>query len=418
MKLTVIGAGSTYTPELVEGVLDRRQELPITTLDLMDIDRARLEVVGALARRMAAARAPDLQVRLLTDRAQALEGADFVLTQIRVGGNAARILDEKIPLSLGCLGQETTGPGGFAKALRTIPVMLDIAHELERRSPQAWLINFTNPSGIITQALATYTKAKVLGLCNVPINMQHDLASLLGADPARVTMDYFGLNHLGFVRRVFLDGEDVTARALADPGREFPEEEIEPYRVLGLLPNGYLHYYYYRDRALAKLQAAPRTRGEVVMELEQELISQYRDPNLKEKPAALAQRGGARYSLAAISLVAALHCDKQEVHVINTVNGATTPDLPPGAVMEVSAVVGKQGASPLPVGPLPVPVRGLIQAVKAYEELTVHAGAEGDRQVALQALLAHPLVPSLPVARQLLEALLQAHRPYLPQFGE
>jgi len=417
MKLTVIGAGSTYNPELVEGVLDRRQELPITRLDLMDIDRERLEVVGGLARRMVAARAPDLEVRFLTDREQAIAGADFVLTQIRVGGSAARILDEKIPLSLGVIGQETTGPGGFAKALRTIPVMLSIARDIERLAPRAWLINFTNPSGIITQAVATHSRARVLGLCNVPINLRYDLARLLETDASRVTLDYFGLNHLSFVRRVFVDGQDLTERVFAAIAQGKDDEERETCQALGLIPNGYLHYYYYRDRVLEKLRSAPRTRGEEVVVVEQELLQQYRDPSLQQKPAALERRGGARYSEAAVSLVAALHRDKQEEHVVNTRNGSACPDLAPEAVMELSCLVGAQGAAPRPVGPLPLAVRGLVQAVKAYEELTIKAGAEGDRTAALQALLAHPLVPSLPVARQLLDELLAAHREYLPQFG-
>lgn len=418
MKLTVIGAGSTYNPELVEGILDRREELPITRLDLMDIDRERLEVVGGLARRMVAERAPDLEVRFLTDRQEAIAGASFVLTQIRVGGNAARILDEKIPLSMGVIGQETTGPGGFAKALRTIPVMLSIARDIERLAPDAWLINFTNPSGIITQAVNTLTKVKVLGLCNVPINMVHDLAEMLGVEARLVTLEYFGLNHLSFVRRIFVEGRDVSAELAEKMTADMDEREREIYETLGLVANGYLNYYYYRDQVLAKLQAAPKSRGEEVVEVEQALIEQYRDPELRVKPAELSKRGGARYSEAAISLVAALHRDKRETHVVNVQNGATCPDLAPTATMELSAVVGKDGAAPLPVGPLPTPVRGLVQAVKAYEELTVQAGAEGDRRVALQALLAHPLVPSLPVAKQLLAALLEAHRQYLPQFGK
>jgi len=417
MKLTVIGAGSTYNPELVEGILDRRAALPITRLDLMDIDRERLEIVGGLARRMVAARAPDLDVRFLTDRQEAIAGASFVLTQVRVGGNAARILDEKVPLSMGVIGQETTGPGGFAKALRTIPVMLDIARDIERLAPEAWLINFTNPSGIITQAVDTLTRVKVLGLCNVPINMRYDAAKALEVDASRVTLDYFGLNHLSFVRAVLLDGKPVSRQQFATLAAQMGTTEKEVFEVLGLIPNGYLHYYYYRDQALAKLQAAAHTRGEEVLEVERELIEQYRDPKLREKPAALSKRGGARYSEAAISLVQSLHCNSGDSHVVNVRNGDICPDLPPTATMEVSASVGATGAQAAPVGPLPTPVRGLIQAVKAYEELTVQAGAQGDRQAALQALLAHPLVPSLPVARRLLEGLLEAHRAYLPQFG-
>lgn len=417
VKLCVIGAGSTYTPELVEGVIARRDELPIARLALMDIDREKLDTVSGLVKRMIEAAGSGLELTVTADRAEALADADYVIVQIRVGGIAARIQDEKIPLKFGVVGQETTGPGGFAKALRTIPVMLDIAADASRLAPDAWIINFTNPSGIITEALGRYSDAQVIGLCNSPIGLQRELAQHFDARPSDVVLDYFGLNHLSWVRGVRVRGEDVTERALEAAASRHNDREAALIRTLRMIPSGYLRYYYFKDEVVEQQLRAGQTRGETVAEVEADLLRMYRDPALTSKPKELEKRGGAHYSEAAMALISAIHNDKDEWHVVNVVNAGCIIDLPDQAVVEVPAQVSADGAHPLPVGELPLDVRGLVQAVKAYEELTVHAAVAGDRRAALLALTNHPLVPCFSVAESLLDALLEAHHEYLPQFA-
>ncbi len=415
LKIAVVGGGSTYTPELIDGFVRYYDELPIREIVLQDISTERLDVVGGLARRMVAERG--IPLTLTTDRAEALTEADFVLTQLRVGGMAARALDERLPLKHGVIGQETTGPGGFAKALRTVPVMLEIARDVERYAPRAWMINFTNPSGLITQALLNYSRVRAIGLCNVPVNMQRNIAHALGVEPKRVELDYIGLNHLSWVRHVWLDGEDVTERVLANPEvqAEYPLD-ADLLRKMGMLLNYYLRYYVHTDRVVAEEQAAERTRAEYLMELEAQLLEMYRDPSLREKPELLEKRGGAYYSTAAVELIRAIAQDRREVHIVNVHNSGALPDLPPQSVVEVPAVVGATGAKPLTCGRVPPIIRGLLGAVDAYEELTIQAAVSGDEDLAQLALLSHPLVPSWDVAKALWEEIKTAHRQYLPQF--
>ena len=421
LEICVIGGGSTYTPELIEGFIETGNELPVATIALMDIDENRLRVVGELAGRMLRATESDIELRLTTQRKEALEGADYVITQIRVGGLACRIQDEKMPLQFGVVGQETTGPGGFAKALRTIPVLLDIAHDMAEVAPEAHLINFTNPSGIITEALIKYTAIPTVGLCNSPIGFQQGIAQQLGVAPERIQLDYVGLNHLSWIRGVRLDGKDVFdqvlegAMALARAGEStFSPELLETLRVL---PSYYLTYYYNHDQVVAEQRRAEKTRGEVVQEIEAGLLELYADRNLRHKPRLLEKRGGAHYSTAAVAVISAIHHDKGEVHIVNTRNDGALPDLPPHCVVELPSVINGSGARAIPVAPMPPVIRGLTQAVKAYEELTVLAGVEGDGQAAIQALLAHPLVPSFAVAHGLWAAIKEANRAYLSQFG-
>jgi len=423
LKVSVIGGGSSYTPELIEGFIESRGELPVKQIALMDIDPRRLEIIGGLAGRMLRAGGGQIDLQLTTNREEAIAGSDFVISQIRVGGMAARILDEKIPLQYGLIGQETTGPGGFAKALRTIPVALAIAADIDKLAPGAILINFTNPAGLITEALQRYSSVNAIGLCNLPIGAEMRIAKRLGVERSRIALDWAGLNHLNWIRGATLDGEDIWTQVFAqaleearqnpDDGWSFSAELLEQ---LGMIPCGYLNYYYNREAAYQKLKQAPRTRGEEVQEIEAQLLNMYQDPELREKPALLEKRGGAYYSKAAVSLIAAIANDKNEVHIVNTVNGDALPGLERQDVVEVPSRVGAQGASPLQAQPMPPEIRGLVQAVKAYEQLAARAGAEGDRQAALQALLAHPLVPTFQVASDLLPALLQAHRACLPQF--
>lgn len=420
LRVAVIGGGSSYTPELIEGFIKRREELPVSLVTLMDIDETRLRIVGGLAERMVRSARADIEVRLTTRRKEALEGADYVITQIRVGGMACRILDEKIPLRFGVVGQETTGPGGFAKALRTIPVLLEIVRELSEVAPQAWLINFTNPAGLITEALLKYTAVPTIGLCNSPWGFQQGIARQLGVCPERVRLDYVGLNHLSWIRGVKVDGKDVFDQVLEGALAAASVGEIpfapELLQTLRMMPNYYLAYYYHHDEILARQRRAEKSRGEVVQELEARLLELYADPDLNHKPLLLEKRGGAYYSTAALAVLSAIHGDKGEVQIVNTRNNGALPGLPADSVVELPSVIDRRGAQAIPVAPMPPAIRGLVQAVKAYEELTVLAAVEGDEQAALQALLAHPLVPSFAAAEGLWAAIKEANRAYLPQF--
>lgn len=414
LKITVIGGGSTYTPELIEGFIRHYDELPVAQIVLMDISNERLKIVGDLAERMLTG----LPVELIrtTNRVEAICDSDFVITQLRIGGLAARTLDEEIPMRHGVLGQETTGPGGFAKALRTVPVMLDIAHDMAVYAPNAWLINFTNPAGLITEAILRHTDVRTIGLCNVPINMQMSLAHALNVPPSSVQLDYVGLNHLSWAR-VWVDGRDVTQEVLETHwGSSGGDVDSDFLRALGLIPNYYIRYFTHPDRVLAEQLRSEEVRGEYLQGVEAELLKLYADPNLKEKPALLEQRGGAYYSTAAVNLIRAIALDRHEVHIVNVRNGSALPDLPPDSVVEVPAVINKTGAHPLVAGKLPPAIRGLTAAVKAYEELTIEAAVTGNEDTAKMALFSHPLVSSWDVALAIWADIKQAHRAYLPQF--
>jgi 6-phospho-beta-glucosidase len=421
MRICVVGGGSTYTPELIEGFIGAEDDLSLEAIALMDINSDRLAVAGGLAGRMLKAAGSGIELQLFTDRRKALDGANFVLTQIRVGGMQARIRDERIPLKYGVVGQETTGPGGFAKALRTIPVMLDIAADMAAVAPEARLINFTNPSGIITEAVSKYSEVPVIGLCNGPIHSLYAIAADLKTEPERIRLDYVGLNHLSWIRGVYLDGRDVTNQAMeVDIARArhgegpFAPELLE---LLWMHPSYYLNYYYNTDQVVAEMQAAEKTRGEVVLEVEGGLLEMYRDPALVTKPKLLEQRGGAHYSKVAVALVRAQARDSGEVQIVNTLNRGAIRELPPDVVVEIPSVIDGRGAHPVVADSLPEHIRGLVQAVKAYEELTVRAGAEGDERAAVQALTVHPLVPSFGVARQLWRDIKQANAADMPQFA-
>ncbi len=421
LRIGVIGAGSSYTPELIDGLIRRKDELAVGRIALMDIDPDRLAITGGLAGRMLAHAGLGWRLDLTTDLAEALDGADFVITQIRQGGLEARAQDEKLPRRHGLIGQETTGPGGFAMALRTIPELLRIARLMERLSPAAMLINFTNPSGLITEAITRHSAIRTIGLCNVPITTKHTIASLLGVESDRLEVESFGLNHLSWVSGVALDGQDITEsffdRLLADP----PEELCEGFnlaliRAMRLIPGGYLRYYYSRDRMLAKQAAETRTRAEEVMAIDAELMALYARADLHEKPAILEKRGGAWYSDAAISLVSAIANDRQETHIVNLPNEGSLPGLAADAVAEIPAVICGSGARPARTIEIPLSVLGLIQSAKAYELLTVKAAVSGSRDDALIALVNNPLVGDADRADALLDDILAVNRPWLPQF--
>jgi len=417
-KITVIGGGSTYTPEFVDGFIQHRDEVSVGEIVLYDINQERLSVVGGLVKRMVEHAGLESKVTLTTDRPAAVEGADFVLSQIRVGGMAARIRDEKIPLQHGVIGQETTGPGGTLKAWRTIPAVLDIARDVERYAPCAWYVNFTNPSGIITETLLKHTSLKVVGLCNNPINFVAAVAQFFGVPDDTVFLEWVGLNHVNWVRRVYVGGHDVTADLIDRIEQGIPEFpfDAELVRTLGVLPTWYLQYYYYHDRKVAEARAAGKTRGEVVAEVEGDLLGKYADPKLVIKPPELSKRGGALYSEAAIRLILSLVLDRRDVQIVDVRNEGAIEDLPDDGSVEVPCVVGAHGVTPLHMGPLPETIRSLCQTAKAWESWTVKAGVTGSRRAALMAMLVNPLVPSFDVARALLDDMLEANREYLPQF--
>ena len=418
LKVAVIGAGSTYTPELIEGFAARAERLGLTELWLHDIDAERLDIVGGLARRIMDARGFGGRLELTGDREAAIEGAGFVLVQLRVGGLAARLLDETIPPRFGCLGQETTGAGGFAKALRTVPVVLDIAADTARLGAEgAWLLDFTNPAGLVTQALVDHGH-RAIGLCNIPIGFQRTFADRLGVEPERVALEHVGLNHLTWVRAARVGGVDRLPELLERSAGELGEELQLPgalLRLLGAIPSYYLRYYYATGDVLAEQLTKP-SRAEEVMAIEETLMAMYRDTALDRKPELLEQRGGAYYSEAAARLIASLHADTRDVQVVNVRNDGALPDLPPDAVVEVPARIDRDGAHPLPLVPLAPELRGLVQHAKAYEVLTVEAALHGDRATALRALLANPLVGRFDTATALLDAILDANRAYLPRF--
>ncbi|MBC7263651.1 MAG: 6-phospho-beta-glucosidase [Chloroflexi bacterium] len=416
-KVTVIGGGSTYTPEFVDGFIQRRDVLSVGEISLYDINPQRLELVGGLIKRMIAHAGLETRITLSTNRPAAVEGADFVISQIRVGGMEARIRDERIPLRYGVIGQETTGPGGFMNAMRTIPVTLEIAQDIARYAPQAWYLNFTNPSGIITECLLKHTTLKVVGLCNNPINAIRAVAQSFNVTDDDVFLDWVGLNHLAWIRTAYVKGRPLDIEELVQlaNSEHFPFEP-DLVRLLGMLPIGYLAYYYYHDLAVQKVRDAGRTRGEVVREVEEDLLRKYADPSLTVKPPELSMRGGALYSEMAVRLIVSLLTDRRDVQIVNTRNGGSIADLPDDVSIEAPCVVGAHGVTPLRVGRLPRIIRPLVQAVKAYEEYAVEAGMSGSRETALKALLTHPLVPSYPVAKAMLEEMLEANKDYLPQF--
>ncbi|WP_312952533.1 6-phospho-beta-glucosidase [Superficieibacter sp.] len=432
LKVVTLGGGSGYTPELIDGFIKRHAELPVSEYWLVDIEagREKLEIVGKLAQRMVKKAGIPMTVHMTTDRKEALKDADFVTTQIRVGQLAARIQDEKIPLKYGVLGQETTGPGGFMKAQRTIPVLLEVCKEMETLCPDAWMINFTNPAGIVTEAIAKYSPIKSLGICSGANSMMMDIANAYGVGRSAVTARVMGLNHLIFADQIALDGEDVTADFIeklaqgvgANKLKNIPDIGLPAdfIRALKLYPLSYLKYFYLnREMVEHELEELKNggTRGERSLGIEHALLEIYKNPELCEKPAELSSRGGAWYSDTACSIISSIYNNKHEVHVVNVPNHGTTPDLPDDAVIETNAVIDKLGAHPLAYGHLPARVRGLIQSVKSFEELTVEAAVTGDKATALLALSSHPLVPSVEVAGKILEDYLAANREFLPQYS-
>jgi 6-phospho-beta-glucosidase len=408
MRLAVVGAGSTYTPELVSGL----ERLEVERLSLHDVDAERLEIVGGMARRMLERQGFGGELLLTGEIDAALEGADFVVIQIRVGGQEARLRDETVPLACGCIGQETTGAGGLAKALRTVPVVLEIAERArEQAAPDAWILDFTNPVGIVTRALRD-AGHRAVGLCNVAIGFQRSFARMLRVEPERLLVDQVGLNHLTWVRAALLDGEDVLPQLIAEHGDELAAQAHVPTRLLeelGAVPSYYLRYFYAHDDVLAE-QLDSEPRAATVATIERELLETYRDPSITEKPALLERRGGAFYSDAALGLLASLAEGDGAVHVVDVRNEGTLAGLADDDVVEVPARVDNDGPSPLPQAPLAPELLGLVQHVAAYERLAAEAAVTDDRTLVRKALLAHPLIGQDRITEELLGRLFTAQR--------
>jgi len=415
MKVTVVGGGSTYTPELVDGIARLRDVLPVDTLVLADPAEDRLEVVGAMSRRMLARADHPASVVTTTDVDAGVADADAVLLQLRVWGQAARMQDESWPLECGCIGQETTGAGGLAKALRTVPVVLEIADVVRKRAAaNAWIVDFTNPVGIVTRALLE-AGHRAVGLCNVAIGFQRWFAELLSVDPDEVQLGHVGLNHLTWERSVTVGGRDVLPELVERHAAAIADRVDQPewlIRQLGVVPSYYLHYFWNHDAAVQAARGA-QSRGARVAKMEATLLEMYADPSVDTKPALLGERGGAYYSEAAINLLASLTADRGDVQVVNLRNDGTLPFLPDDAVVEVPATITAQGATALPVDPVPPLYSGLISHTFAYEQLALEAAVHGGRERVFQALLAHPLVGQIDQAEQLTDLLLAANREHL-----
>ena len=434
VKVSVIGGGSSYTPELVEGFIKRYDSLPISELWLVDIPEGqeKLDIVGGLARRMVKEAGLPIDVYLTLDRCKALKEADFVTTQLRVGLLEARAIDESIPLKYGVIGQETNGPGGLFKGLRTIPVILNIIKDMEELCPEAWLINFTNPAGMVTEAVFRHSNwRKVVGLCNVPVGMKMNVAELLDVQPERVHIDFAGLNHMVYGLNIYLDGKlyteqtiDKLTSSLSSSGtmENIADLKWEPdfIKALQAIPCPY-HRYYYKTREMFEKEndvaKAKGVRAKVVQQLERDLFELYKDEKLSVKPPQLEKRGGAYYSDAACNLIDSIYNDRKDIQPVNTMNQGAIASIPDKSAVEINSVITKEGPQPLVVGDLPVATQGLVQQIKSFERLTVDAAVTGNYQNALLAMSINPLIPSDTVAKKLLDEMLEAHKDYLPQFS-
>ena len=434
VKIVTIGGGSSYTPELIEGFIKRYDKLPVRELWLVDIEegKEKLEIVGNLAKRMVEKAGVPMEIHLTLDRREALKDADFVTTQLRVGQLDARIKDESIPLSHGMIGQETNGAGGMLKAFRTIPVILDIDKDMAELCPNAWMINFTNPAGMVTEALVRYGKnKKVIGLCNVPIGMEKAVASIMDVDHSRVRVDFAGLNHMVYGLNMYVDGKKVTDEVINGiaEGRlgqivkniaDF-DWDADFIKALGAMPCPYHRYYYQTEKMLSdeiEEFKKGKARGEFVKEVEKELFELYKDPNLDIKPPQLEKRGGAYYSDAACRLITSIYNDTRDIQPVDVRNNGAIQGIDNDSVVEVSCIITKDGPKPLTMGALPIAINGLVQQIKTFERLTIEAAIEGNYGKALLALIGNPLTSSDETAKIVLDELLEAHKEYLPNFKE
>ena len=433
IKIVTIGGGSSYTPELVEGFIKRYDSLPINELWLVDIEagREKLEIVGALAKRMVKKAGIPMNIILSYDRREALKNATFVTTQMRVGRLPARILDERIPLSHGIIGQETNGAGGMFKAFRTIPVILDIVKDMEELCPEAWLINFTNPTGIITEAILQYTNfKKAIGLCNVPVNMIEGFSKMLNADENDVTMEIQGTNHFIFATDVFVKGQSRFEELLEKYANLTEEDTIQmknfvslPYspsfiKGLNAIPCPYHNYYFFTKEQLEEELEQFKTgtvRGEVVYKTEEELFEIYKQEELQEKPEQLSQRGGAKYSDAACNLIQSIYNNTGDIQYVNVKNNGAISDLLQNSAVEIACRITSDGPKPLSTGNLKLPISGYVHMIKSFERMVAEAAVTGDKNLAIAALNLNPLCPSDKIANVVIDELIEAQKDYLPQ---
>jgi len=423
LKVAIIGSGSTYTPELMEGFINKKDSLPLGDLYLMDIDEKKLNIVGSLCKRMIESAGLNCNVVLTKSLEEAVKNADFVLAQIRVGKLPARVLDEKIPLKYGMIGQETNGIGGFFKGLRTVPVLMNIAKTMEKLCPDAWLINFSNPSGMIAEAVLNHTKIKMMGVCNVPINMIDSLKKRLNLSEVEAEVEYVGLNHLTWITSIKANGKDYLQDAInqginSEAMKNIPSSgfSAELIKTVGAIPSSYLEYYYFKDTKLDKLKATEKCRGEVCMDIEEELLDIYSNNDLHVKPELLSRRGGSRYSEVAVNLVDSIYNDKQDIQVVNILNKGAIDFMGDDDAIEIGAIIGKDGARPIKATFNNEHIKDLMLVVKAYEKHAVNAAINGDDDEAMRALLINPLVFDYKKALPCYKELKEAHKEYLPNF--
>ncbi len=430
LNVSILGGGSAYTPGLIQGFIRQSKHVPLSRLVLMDIDEHKLSIVGSVVDQMLKASLPQCRLVLTTEREQAIKQMDFIICQIRVGGLPGRHIDEHIPIKYGVIGQETTGPGGFSMALRTIPAMVEIASEIEDKNPRAWLINYTNPTGLVAEAIEKASGIRHISICDEPMVLQESLAAFLRVPPENLFFDYFGLNHLAWARRVFAKGVDILPQ-LRETLEHTPLENIEPlfgeeilkdpkvrtelrntlriFEKTGMMPSPYLQYYWFTGEILEQQVQSGRTRAQEVMQMEQDILADYQKAAAGEKPFETL-RGGKWHADMMVGMLGAIANDARQVFIANVPNHGALPELPYNKIVEVPALVDARGAHPLAMGIMPVEVRGLIQAVAAYEELTVQAALRGCYDTALAALSCHPLVPSGEVAGHILDDYLRAHK--------
>lgn len=425
LKIALIGAGSTYTPELIDGLIQRRDSLVIDSLYMMDIDQERLNIIGSLTKRMFEKNGIDAKLVLTQNLEEAIEGADYCLCQVRVGKLDARIMDEKIPLKYNLLGQETTGAGGFMNALRTIPVVMNVAKTMERLAPNAWLLNFSNPSGIIADAVLNNSSIKMMGLCNAPYDMINHAKKLVPKDTKEFDYDFVGLNHLCWITGIYADKKNIikdylnsrTEYAKLNNIKETKRDDIL-LQATGGIPVGYLDYYYFRDKKVRECKRSKLSRGEECKLIEKELLRLYSQEDLTEKPKLLEKRGGAYYSTVALSLMDAIENDKNEYHVVDVKNNGALDFMENDDVVEIKCLINKNGATPIKVENFDNQyIMGLMKAVKAYEKLTIKAALTGDYNAGLAALMVHPLIGDYTRAKKVFDEMLEANRAFLPQFN-
>jgi 6-phospho-beta-glucosidase len=418
MKIAIIGAGSSYTPEIIEGLVGLKDRLPVDRLAFMDIDEKRLEIMTGFCKRFMQHLGYSIEIEATTDRRKAIEGSRFVLTQIRVGGNAQRVLDEKIPLKYGIIGQETTGPGGMFKALRTIPILLKIAREVEAIAPDAWIINYTNPTGLIAEAVSLYTPVTIAGLCAGAYFPRNAVQHALGVQGSAIYYDYFGLNHLNYGYNIRVDGQLLTDQDWAKIAQvaTWGSVNAELIRLMQVIPSPYLQYYYHHSKCVDQAKTKALTRGETVQQIEEEVYQHYANPTQVTKPEALRKRGGGGYSEIALSVMEAAYNNQDRIIIINVPNRGAVTGMPDDAVLEIPCLVNASGIFPLRQPEIPRVMWGLISAVKTYEQYTVEAAVTGKRETALLALISHPLVGEYELAVPLLDEMLNANHAFLPQF--